>query len=102
MEKYLIEQLIDKNGRDTELTTCMEECSELIQAISKCIRYESNDQYVGTFKSNKDNLIEEMADVMICIQILQSAYGIEDKDLNNMIQIKEDRLRFRYDLKEGK
>nr|DAD77401.1 MAG TPA: NTP-PPase-like protein [Siphoviridae sp. ctulf7] len=80
----------------------MEECAELIQAISKSIRYEWNDEYAGTFNSNKDNLIEEMADVMICIQILQSAYDIEDKDLNNMIQIKEDRLRFRYDLKEGK
>lgn len=102
MDKFLIEQLIDKNGRNKELIVCMEECAELIQAISKSIRYEWNDEYAGTFKSNKDNLIEEMADVMICIQILQSAYGIEDKDLNNTIQIKEDRLRFRYDLKEGK
>ena len=101
MDKYLIEQLIDKNGRDTELTTCMEECAELIQAISKCIRYDASDQYAGTFKANKDNLIEEMADVMICIQILQSAYSIEDKDLNNMLQIKEDRLKFRYSLKKG-
>ena len=100
MNKQLIDRLIEKNGRNKELIVCMEECAELIQAISKFIRYEWNDEYAGTFNLNRDNLVEEMADVKICLQILQSAFDIQDKDLENMEQIKEDRLKFRYKLKE--
>ena len=99
MQKTLIKQLIDKNGRNTELIICMEECSELIKEISKCIRSSSGDIYAGCRKANVSHLLEEMADVTICIQILQTAFDISDEDLKNIAQTKEDRLRFRYCLK---
>lgn len=60
----------------------MEECGELIQAISKAKRG----------KLNKDNLTEEIADVLICIHWLQKIYNITMSDIYNWVNIKEDRI----------
>jgi len=68
----------------SELCTliAMEECGELIQAISKAKRG----------KLNKDNLTEEIADVLICIHWLQKIYNITMSDIYNWVNIKEDRI----------
>lgn len=49
----------------------MEECAELIQAISKAKRG----------KINRDNMIEEIADVLICIEMLKQMYMISEEKL---------------------
>ena len=59
-EKDLYERNIQYHGIEQETTIAMEECSELIKAISKCKRYGCVDKY-------RDNLIEEIADVLIII-----------------------------------
>lgn len=48
------------NNDDLTLTIASEECAELIQAITKVKRYGFHDEY-------KENLHEEVADVLICI-----------------------------------
>lgn len=53
---------IRKYGKEMQSIVCMEECSELIQAISKCLRGKPD---------ATDNLAEEMADVTICLHMLQ-------------------------------
>lgn len=68
-------------GSDLQTTVCMEECSELIQAISKMKRG----------KGSRDNLIEEMADVMICMEILKQVYGISDNEIQNYVCQKQNR-----------
>ena len=62
MEKYaaVLEENIRENGVALETVVAMEECAELIPAISKVKRY----GFVGEYK---DNLIEEIADVDIVI-----------------------------------
>ena len=67
---------IRKYGKETQSIVCMEECSELIQAISKCLRGKPD---------ATDNLAEEMADVTICLHLLQEMYGITDAQLNEWI-----------------
>ena len=57
IDSNVVQNSIKHYGSDMQTTVCMEECAELIQAISKMKRG----------KDNRDNLIEEMADVMICI-----------------------------------
>lgn len=54
----------------------MEECSELIQAISKRLRGKPG---------ATDNLAEEMADVIICLYLLKEMYDITDEQLNERI-----------------
>ena len=67
---------------DLCLTIAMEECAELIQAISKAKRG----------KLDKDNLAEEIADVLICINWVQSILEISDYDINVWYKKKRNRV----------
>ena len=70
---------IRKYGKETQSIVCMEECGELIQAVSKRLRGKP-----GAI----DNLTEEMADVTICLYLLKEMYGITDKQVNKWIACK--------------
>lgn len=67
---------IEKYGKEAQSIVCMEECSELIQAVSKRLRGKPG---------ATDNLAEEMADVTICLYLLKEMYGITDEQLNEWI-----------------
>lgn len=77
---------IHRFGRQTQSIVCMEECGELIQAISKRLRGKPDPE---------DNLAEEMADVTICLKLLQQMYGISDRKLDEWVERKTDRQRER-------
>ena len=87
-EKDLYECNIQYHGIEQETTIAMEECSELIKAISKCKRY-------GFVDKHRDNLIEEIADVLIIINELQLIYDISDNDIENIKKYKMDRMDYR-------
>lgn len=67
---------IEKYGKETQSIVCMEECSELIQAVSKRLRGKPD---------TTGNLAEEMADVTICLYLLKGMYGITDEQLEEWI-----------------
>ena len=81
-------KLIDDDKEDLSklqelMVITMEECGELIQACSKAIR--CNDY-------NRDELKEELSDVM-CMIDLMIEYGIiSKKDLSNGSQLKKMKL----------
>lgn len=68
-------------GENNQSTFCMEECAELIQAISKAKRG----------RIDRDNMIEEIADVLICIEMLKQMYMISDEKINKWIEKKQAR-----------
>ena len=68
--------------KDLCTTIAMEECSELIQAISKGKRG----------KLDKANLAEEIADVLICVDWIKEIYNIEDKDVHTWLELKLSRV----------
>lgn len=76
---YLEAVEVDK---DLCLTIAMEECAELIQAISKAKRG----------KLNRDNLVEEIADVRLCINWLLSIFDIKLEEELDLINYKRDRV----------
>lgn len=78
-----IQKAIKYYGIDTQQVVCMEECGELIQAISKMIRYKSNELDLL-------NLIEEMADVLVCIEMLKEIHYISNEELE---EIKEEKIK---------
>lgn len=78
----IIEQSIDFYGKNIQSITCMEECGELIQCISKELRG----------KSDISHLTEEMADVLICIKLLQSIYDISDENIADWVISKQARM----------
>lgn len=75
-------------GVSSQLGIAQEECAELIQAISKIARGKNNPD--GYFEL-KDHLVEEMADVIVCINQLQQMFDISDKQLEMEINVKINR-----------
>lgn len=85
---------IARYGKDTQTTVCMEECAELIQAISKLKRYNPEDPTNKVGRSELiENLYEEMADVQICLDLLVEIYGLKPSDLRRMIDHKVWRIK---------
>ena len=76
-----ISDSIQYYGVENQSTAGMEECAELIQAISKAKRG----------KLNKENLKEEIADVLICIEMLKQMYNISDLQIDSWIKKKQAR-----------
>lgn len=79
MDTDLIKATIEHYGKNIQSVVCMEECCELAQAISKEMRG----------KPDKQHLTEEMADVLICIEMLKQMYGISDDDIERWVAIKQ-------------
>lgn len=95
MDRLMIEKLVKKNGITNQLFIAVEECAELQQAISKCYR---NKELIPA--EVRENLIEEMADVMICLEQLKVIFHINEEELKYWIEAKENRLLTREGLKE--
>jgi NTP pyrophosphatase (non-canonical NTP hydrolase) len=66
-----------KNG-NIQQVVWMDELAELQQAISKALRG----------KLDRYNMIEEVADVLICLTQLRIKYAIDDHELQQMIDYK--------------
>ena len=81
VNSYVVKKSIEHYGKDVQSTVCMEECAELIQAISKEKRG----------KSDKENLAEEMADVIICIEMLKQIYDITEDEIYSWVINKQER-----------
>ena len=88
LRKY-IEKLIEKNGIERQSIVSMEECSELQKAISKALRYEQGDRFVAD--NQREDLIEEIADVLLCIEQLQVMYCIDKEEIDKIKEEKEER-----------
>ena len=79
INERIVQETIKHYGKEIQSIVAMEECSELIQAVSKELRG----------KSDKDHLAEEMADVYICLELLKQMYGITNSDIQGWIDSKQ-------------
>lgn len=77
-----LKRSIELNGETKKKVIAMEECSELIQAVSKDIRGEYD----------HENMLEEMADVYICLEMLKIMNKITDRDIQGYVEYKIARL----------
>lgn len=85
IDNEIVKDSIVYYGKDVQSTVCMEECAELIQAISKEKRG----------KSDKNHLAEEMADVLISIELLKEIYDVSNEQINELVDKKQKRIRSR-------
>ena len=81
-------------GADAQAMVHMEECAELIQAVSKMRRVRNSGKDDG---EAYDNMVEEMADVLICLEQLRLMYDIPDHAIQDMIYRKCARQEARID-----
>ena len=85
INKLDVLEIIASGGYNIQSLIAMEECAELQKAISKVIRYGDKDKEIY------DNLVEEMADVIICLEQLKMMYQITEDELQAMIERKHNR-----------
>lgn len=85
--------LIEKIGIPAMLEQTAEECTELAQACLKLARHHRGEN--PTFKDESDlidNLHEEVADVILCLDELT----LDEGQLDAFIGYKKDRMRERF------
>ena len=76
-----LQKSIDIHGSRLKDVICMEEMAELTKELSKIIRNQGN----------IDAVIEETADVYICLEHIRLMHGINDSQLQNVIDHKINR-----------
>lgn len=81
----IIERFASRESHDTLGIICMEECAELQQQISKLLRG----------NGNVNDLLEEMADVYICLNLLERMLYIPSSMTQKAIDVKLERERRR-------
>ena len=85
------DETMDRYGIERQSLVAMEELSELQKAISKLVRNPEEKTKPLEFKGLRHNLIEEMADVLICMDQLIEFYKISHCEIQDIIQAKQER-----------
>lgn len=85
------DETMDRYGIEKQSLVAMEELAELQKAISKLVRNPEERTKPLEFKGLKNNLIEEMADALICMDQLKEFYGIDHCDIQSVIDSKQER-----------
>lgn len=72
--KKYYDRFIKEQGIEKEIILCIEEMSELTKELSKFLRYKN------TLKeeSIKQNIVEEVADVLNTCEQMQNIFGIDE------------------------
>lgn len=91
------DETMDRYGIERQSLVAMEELSELQKAISKLVRNPEEKTKPLEYKGLRQNLIEEMADVLICMDQLIEHYQIERSEIQELIQAKQARQRRRLE-----
>lgn len=89
--KQINNETMDRYGIERQSLVAMEELSELQKAISKLVRNPEEKTKPLEFKGLRNNLIEEMADVLICMDQLINFYKIDRSEIQELIQAKQER-----------
>lgn len=77
-EHQFLNDVCNKYGIPLQLNLAIEECSELIQVLSKIIRYyDSNKDKWDNIRNFERNLVEEIADVEVMILQIKNMYHID-------------------------
>lgn len=84
-------ETMDRYGIKMQSLVAMEELSELQKAISKLVRNSEEKTKSLEFKGLRHNLIEEMADVVICMDQLKEYYNINHAEIQSAIVSKQER-----------
>ena len=90
--------IIDSIGLPAMLEQLAEECSELAQASLKYARLLRGENPIPkTEKECRDALVEEVADVTLCIRLIIEGYVIDPDKVNDIVEEKMQRWRERLE-----
>lgn len=97
IDEKINKETMNRYGIERQSLVAMEELSELQKAISKLVRNPEEKTKPLEFKGLRHNLIEEMADVIICMDQLKEYYKIKASDIQTIIDSKQARQRRRLE-----
>ena len=89
MDRKILRKAIDTYGTEAQMMQCIEEMAELIQAINKYFRANTNEEMAKAYIS----VIEEISDVQIMLEQMRIVFG--DKSVDEQITTKLGRLEKR-------
>ena len=81
------------NNLEYLLTSIMEECGELSQSISKCVRFTPDHVCPKKHKPNIEDLRIEFSDVMALFELLKEEEGIDIQASRTLIDAKKTRFK---------
>ena len=90
-DKKIRNETLERYGIERQSLVAMEELSELQKAISKLVRNPEEKTKPLEFKGLRHNLIEEMADVIICMDQLKEYYNVTHAEIQINIDLKQER-----------
>ena len=77
-------------GPKAQIAVSAEECCELAKELLKYLRYETHETAV---KNTRNNVISELADVIIISDHITNIFNITQQELNLEIEVKIERLQ---------
>ena len=89
MDRKILQNAIDTYSTKAQIMQCIEEMAELIQAINKYFRANTDEAMAKAYVS----VIEEIADVQIMLEQMRIVFG--DKSVDEQITAKLGRLEKR-------
>lgn len=107
IDHYQILDTCNKHGLGIKSVVAIEECSELIKALTKFLKtdgaLEATPESMTDEQMNcRIDIIEETADVLLSIEHIRYIYGISDDDLNEWLRYKQTRQAKRdWNFKDG-
>ena len=99
-----IKKIADTYGYDAQSRQCIEEMAELTQAINKFWRKDLKCGQLTTLEvpigsPQELSIVEEIADVEICLAQMKYLLAIREEDINKVIEQKLDRQLERIESK---
>ena len=88
-EKGILAEAQKRFGFRNQIVVTSEELAELTQALLKYLRYPNHDE---AMEKTRENVIEEMADVMICLGHVEMIFDVRQEELDKVIRAKLERM----------
>lgn len=94
--EQVIEEMIKKYGKDSQIDVCIEEMSELTKALVKERRTRLYNRENAFAEASKNDIKEELADVLFMCQYLCQIFDFTAEELSDIIDKKALRTKQRY------
>lgn len=94
IDKEWQHEVLERFGIEYQSLVAVEELAELQKAITKLYRNPKEKTKPLAYRGYRDNLVEEIADVMICIAQMIDWYDITSEEIQESVTYKEVRMRY--------
>lgn len=97
MDKTILQKALDKYGEHKQIDKVIEESVELVQAVLKARDYQET--HDGDYTPSLYHaIVTELADVCVTAEYVKMVYNISERELQEEIDFKVNRLKERMEV----